>query len=104
MKTIIALLALLATSAGSSAKAEEMAKSFVYQYTPNVEIVLLPDVCDKADLSQGWIAYAENEKHEKANGCWQHSQDGKTIIIVLDIGDGKYLDYQLYAEKFTARY
>lgn len=81
--------------------ADETAKSFHYQYTQDVEIVLLPDQCDKQDVSSGWIAYATNGT-DKANGCWRHH--GETVQIWLDAGSGKFIDYEIYKSKFEARY
>ena len=92
-------LALLATNA----MADEMPKAFVHQYTDTVQIVLLPDVCNKADLSQGWQAYA-TEADKRADGCWIHAKDGQTVLIWLEISKGNYLDFQLYKDKFEARY
>ena len=100
MKTIIALLALTALNV----QAEEMAKYFVYKYDDTTSIYLLPDQCNKSDVSMGWIAYAENDKKDKAEGCWRHSADGLTVEISLDAGGGKYIDYQLWASKFEAKY
>lgn len=95
MKYILALFV-------SVAQADELPKQFEYQYTESVKIILMPDVCDKSDISQGWIAQAM-EGNKVANGCWQYA-DNNTVKIYLDIGGGIYLDYQLYRAKFKPVY
>jgi hypothetical protein len=86
-----------------NAVAGDLPKEFVHHYTPSVDIVLMPDVCNKADLSQGWIAQArEGDKH--ADGCWIYSKHQDTVLIYLDAGNGVYLDYELYKSKFEAKF
>lgn len=83
---------------------EAIPQEFYYQYDTIYELVLLPDVCDKSDISQGWQAEARNlETKAHADGCWQYGKF-ETVLIVLDAGDGKFLDYQLYKTKFLPRY
>lgn len=97
-----ALYALLAVS--SIAMAEDLPKEFVHQYADNVQIVLTPDDCDKADKSKGWIAYALNtDTQEKAFGCWHH-KDELTVELWLSPRDKEYIDMQLYKVKFEPRY
>lgn len=98
MKKLLALLAL-----APSLHAEELPKYFSHQYTETVDIILLADQCNKADLSQGWQAYA-TDKGQRADGCWVYAKDGETVLIYLEISKGKYLDYQIYKDKFKARY
>jgi hypothetical protein len=44
---------------------------FYIQYTPEVTMYFLLDVCDKSDPTRGRIAYAEDLSiGDKAYGCW----------------------------------
>ena len=99
MKRIIALLAI-----STSALSDELPTSFVHHYTPDVDLVLLADVCNKADLSQGWQAQAKHVDGRTAIGCWIYSKSGDTVLMYLEIEAGKYLDYEIYKDKFEARY
>lgn len=98
---VVGIALMMAVKAHSG---EVIPKEFYYQYDTIYELVLLPDVCDKSDISQGWQAEARNlETKAHADGCWQYGKF-ETVLIVLDAGDGKYLDYQLYKTKFLPRY
>ena len=86
------------------ATAGEMADTFQYQYTDKAKIVLLPDQCDKSNVAMGWMAYAENDEGERAEGCWRHHPDGETVEIHLNIGGESYIDYQFFKDRFSAVY
>lgn len=89
--------------ASISANAEELPIRFEHQYTDDVKIVLTPDVCDKSNVTMGWIAYAENSKGERAEGCWLHESD-LTVLVDLKVGEKTYLDYHFYKDKFKPVY
>lgn len=88
---------------------EPIPKEFYMDYTPDIQLVLEYDQCDKSDTSKGWAAYAiELSTNRKATGCWGYSQN-ETVIIHISIGTDetggeRYLDYQLYKSKFKPRY
>ena len=80
------------------------AKEFFYKYTEDVEMVLLPDNCDKQDVSRGWIAYAvELTTSKRADGCWVYGPH-ETVNITLTIRENEYADYVFYKSKFNPRY
>jgi hypothetical protein len=94
-----------------AASAEEPIPSeFYMNYTPDVQLVLEYDQCDKSDISRGWSAYAlELSTQRKATGCWLYSQEETvTLHISLGIneqtGGEEFLDYRLFKSKFTPRY
>lgn len=98
-----ALYALLAVS--SIAIAEELPTMFVHNYADNVQIVLTPDDCDKADKSAGWIAYAMKiDTQDKVFGCWRHDPDGMTVDIWVNPKEREYIDFQFYKNKFEPVY
>jgi hypothetical protein len=100
---IIGLVVFIGVFISLNACAEEIPKSFVYQYNEQTQIILLPDLCVKSDVSQGWQAEAKDSvKH--ADGCWQYSKDNQTVIIQLDMGEGHYVDFQLFKDKFKPVY
>jgi len=101
MKSILALIAICLTGC-TVAHAEDMPKQFEYQYTPEVQIVLLPDVCDKSDASKGWQAYAKSTNGDKAIGCWMHKDN--TVLIWVEVKPHEYIDFEFYKDKFKPVY
>ena len=94
----------------ANAEDEPIPKEFYMDYTPDVQLVLEYDQCDKSDVSRGWAAYAiELSTQRKATGCWLYSKD-ETVTIHISIGTDpktggeQFLDYRLYKSKFTPRY
>ena len=120
MKTVNVAIAIYAISLASIfagakvASAEEVKEplpsEFYMDYTPDVQLVLQYDQCDKSDISRGWAAYAiELSTQRKATGCWGYTEN-ETVTIHISIGTDpdtggeKFLDYRLYKSKFTPRY
>lgn len=85
----------------SAVAEEKQPVRFVHQYTPTVRLVLDPDVCDKHDLSAGYVAHAE-EGEKRAYGCWRRV--GDVVQMWIDGGDHTYIDFSLYYIKFTPEY
>jgi len=89
---------------------EPIPSEFYMNYTPDVQLVLQYDQCDKSDISRGWSAYAiELSTQRKATGCWLYSQE-ETVTIHISIGTDpktggeQFLDYRLFKSKFIPRY
>jgi hypothetical protein len=89
---------------------EELPSEFYMNYTPDVQLVLEYDQCDKSDVSRGWSAYAvELSTQRKATGCWLYSQE-ETVTLHISLGVNaqtggeEFLDYRLFKSKFTPRY
>lgn len=99
-----------ANYASAEEKQDPIPTEFYMDYTPDVQLVLEYDQCDKSDISRGWSAYAiELSTQRKATGCWLYSQE-ETVTIHISIGTDpetggeKFLDYRLFKSKFTPRY
>jgi len=89
---------------------EPIPSEFYMNYTPDVQLVLEYEQCDKSDVSRGWSAYAiELSTQRKATGCWLYSQE-ETVTIHISIGTDpktggeQFLDYRLFKSKFIPRY
>lgn len=88
---------------------EPIPSEFYMNYTPDVQLVLEYDQCDKSDISRGWSAYAiELSTNRKATGCWLYSQE-ETVTIHISLGADetgaeRFLDYRLFKSKFKPRY
>ena len=102
MKYLIVVCLLFATLA--QAEEDKVAKEFFCRYTEGVELVLLPDDCDKQNPTLGWAAYAvELATGKRAEGCWIAGAD-ETVAISLRISSKEFLDYVIYKSKFSPRY
>jgi len=103
----VAGMALIILGFSLAASAEDMPSTFVHQYTDDVQIVLQPEPCDASNVKKGWAAYAENEKGERAAGCWIRGMQVPNMPPVVEIHlelDGNFIDYTLYQDKFEAKY
>lgn len=98
----------IALAISATAQAEPTAKTFEYQYTEGVKLVLTAEDCvTYKTVHPTWIAYAENDKQERAEGCWTHGMVIPNMPQVIEIHlehEGNFFDYTLYKDKFEARF
>jgi len=122
MKNLIILTALLiplfvhsmegeiSTDTEANASAKIVAKSFVYEYETDYEMALHYDQCDKADVSQGWIAKVKQISTGKnATGCWTkvvqlvNHEPVEWVFVIIEDGTDKF-EFRFKAKSFTPRF
>lgn len=76
---------------------------FVYEYTPDVQIVLHSDTCPDG---LGWRAQAvDNASSNTASGCWVHGKNNTVVLFLEDDNHkGVYFDFTFVKDFFKPIY
>lgn len=79
---------------------------YIYQFTPEVQLVLYDDLCDKEQIDIGWRAQALNNVAKRsATGCWHMGLNGSIVMYLEDDQNhGVFFDLNVYKDKFKPVY